>query len=755
MKQVVLSPRTGALRVADVPAPHVRPGTILVQNAASVVSVGTERLVLELAGKSLFGKARARPDLVREAVNKIRRDGLRTTVREVLLRLDRPHPLGYSSAGTVLQIGSGVAGVHAGDRVACAGAGWAAHAEIVVVPHERCVPLPREVSWEDGAFAMLGAIAFHAVHRAGAAQDEVIAVLGLGLLGQLTVQLLKAAGCRVVAHDPEASRAALAQRLGADAAISTPDGVRAASATLSGGAGADAVIVTAATESNVPLELAAEIARMRAAVVMVGVTGMHVPRRAFWEKELSLLLSKAAGPDTDEDRAARRPLDDLTGSVRWTARRNMAAFVAEVARGAVRIGPLITHRFPIERAGDAYRLIRGQAKAPHLGVVLTYRGEAPSDQGWAPSEQAVIAADRTQVLRPSSGEASGGRLRRAPGGHAAPGARTVGIGVIGAGLFAQTVLLPALHRLPGLRFRGIATASGLSARRAGDRLGFEFCTTEAEAVLADPSVDAVVIATRHDLHARLAAEALRTGKHVFVEKPLGLTRDEIRIVLEAQAASRVLMVGFNRRFSPLAHAVKTFIAGAHPLALAYRINAAELPADHWVYDPIEGGGRWLGEGGHFVDLLQYLTDSDPVQVFAQRLDAGRAPGESLVIALAFKDGSAATIVYADGADRTESRERVEVLGRGFACTLEDFRRVTLARAGRVRRLRRWEAARGYEEELAAWVAAVRGEASPPVDVTAYVANAACCFAVPESARSGVPVTIDASGMLPAAARPGG
>jgi predicted dehydrogenase len=581
---------------------------------------------------------------------------------------------------------------------------------------------------------MLGAIALHAVHRAGAVRGEAVAVLGLGLLGQLTVQLLKAAGCRVVAHDPDPSRTALAQRLGADAVALTADDVRAGAAAASGGLGVDAVIVTAATESNVPLLLAAEIARVRAAVVMVGVTGMHVPRREFWEKELSLLLSKAAGPESEDDHAGRRTSGDASGPA-WTARRNMAAFTAEVARGAVRVEPLITHRFPIERAGDAYALIRGNA--PHLGVVLTYPAEP--------------ASDRAHALRQTASERSPGIPRRTTE------PRTIGIGVVGAGLFAQTVLLPALRGLPGLRFRGIATASGLSARHAGDRLGFEFCTTEAGAVLSDRDVDAVIIATRHDLHARLAAEALRAGKHVFVEKPLGLIPDEIRAVLEAHAASsRVLMVGFNRRFSPLARAVKGFIEGVHPLTLTYRVNAGELAADHWVYDPVEGGGRWLGEGGHFVDLLQYLTGSDPVRVFAQRLDAGRAPGESFMIALAFEDGSAATIVYADGADRAESRERVEVLGPGFACTLEDFRRVSLARGGRVRRIRRWEGARGHPEELAAWAAAVRGEAPAPADAAAYAANAACCFAVPESARTGAPVAVDPSGMLPAAApRPEG
>ena len=347
MKQVALSPRTGAVAVAEVPVPHVRRGTVLVRNVASVVSAGTERLVIELAGKSFLGKARARPDLVREAINKVRREGLRTTIREAFLRLDRPFPLGYSCAGVVVDVGAGVTGLQPGDRVACAGAEWALHAEMVVVPDALCVRLPTEVSWEAGAFAMLGGIALHGIRRAGAGQGGVVAVLGLGLLGQLTQQLLKALGCRVVGQDIAPARAALARNLGADAAVATADEAQAAVAGFSGGAGADAVIITAATSSNAPVELAADLSRDGGAVVMVGVTGMNIPRRPYWQKELSFLLSRSSLPGDNAD------------------------FIAAVAAGSVRVEPLITHRFPIERARDAYAVIRGRVREPHLGVVLT------------------------------------------------------------------------------------------------------------------------------------------------------------------------------------------------------------------------------------------------------------------------------------------------------------------------------------------------------------------------------------------------
>ncbi|MHB8731327.1 MAG: bi-domain-containing oxidoreductase [bacterium] len=718
MKQVVVSPRTGALEVADVPVPQVRPGTVLVRNAASVVSVGTERFVLDMAGRSLAGKARARPDLVREVLNKVRRDGLRTTVRETFIRLDSPQPLGYSSAGTVLDTGDGVAGVRPGDRVACAGTGWAAHAEVVVVPRQLCVPLPPEVTDEAGAFTTLGAIALHGVRRAGAGLGEVVAVLGLGLVGQLTVQLLRSAGCRVLAHDLAPARVDLARALGADATATSADDARAEAARMTGGLGVDAVIITASTASSAPVALAADLARVRGTVVMVGTTGMDVPRRPFWKKELALVLSKSSGPGAEDDAYERRGIAFPAPYVRWTAGRNMAAFLGEIASGRVRVEPLITHRFPIERAGDAYALISGRVAQPHLGVVLTYPG--------------ATEARRTIALRPPPA--------------AAPRTGDLRIGVIGGGVFARTVLLPALRKVPGVRLRVVATATGLSARHVGDRLGFEVCTTDPRAVLDDDQVDAVVVATRHDLHASLVADALRAGKHVFVEKPLALTAEDVRAVVAAHAASpRVLMVGFNRRYSPIVRAVKEFVGAARPLVLTYRINAGAIPPDHWTYDPVEGGGRWLGEGGHFVDLLQYLTDAEPVEVFARPV--GPDGAASLVISVAFGDGSAGTIAYVDGADRALFRERLDVFGAGVACTLDDFRRAALARGGRVRQVRRWEAERGHREELRAWVAAALGTAASPVPLETYVANAACCFAAVESARTGCPVAVDAGALL--------
>jgi len=722
VKQVFVNPRTGNVEIVDVPIPQAKPGMVLVRNRASLISSGTERMVLTLAAQGLVGKARARPDLVREILNKMRRDGVRTTVREAWSRLETPLPLGYSSAGVVLETGPGVHDLKVGDRVACSGAGWASHAEVVAVPRRLCVRLPEAIGWEAGAFGMLGAIALHGIRRAGAGLGEIVAVLGLGIVGQLALQMLRVAGCRVLAFDPLKDRVALALTLGADVATDSPDDAVSSARLLSEGSGVDAVLVAASTASDAPLELAAELARPRARVVMVGVTGMRVPRRPFWQKELTLLLSRASGPGSEEADDEKCGAELSRAYVRWTADRNVGCFLDEVARGTVRVEPLITHRFPIERAREAYDLLRGRRKEPHLGILLTYEDR---------SAETSFTGPHTLVLRPATVTVKD----------------SIGIGVIGAGLFARTILLPALRTIPALRLRGIAAASGGSARSAGDRFGFEYATTDPKEILGDDEVQAVIIATRHDLHPALVAEALRAGKHVFVEKPLAITVDGLQEVIQAYMHSpRVLMVGHNRRFSPLVQEIKTFLGNTRPLVVVYRVNAGTLAPGHWVYDPVEGGGRWLAEGCHFIDLIQYVTGSEPVQVFARGISPDGV-ANSLVTIIVFADGSCGLISYVDGSDRGVSRERVDIQGEGIACSLEDFRVATLTRRGRARRIRRWESERGYREELAEWLAAIRGEKPPPVDFASYVANVATCIAVLESARKGGPVPVDITSFL--------
>jgi predicted dehydrogenase len=654
MEQVVQHVRSRRLELAEVPEPGVRAGGVLVRNAASLISAGTEKMITDFAGKSMLGKARERPDLVRQVLDKVKKNGIAPTLQTVLSRLDQPIALGYSCAGVVEAVGSGAGEFAVGDRVACAGMGYASHAEVVYVPRNLTVAVPPAVSLEDAAYVTVGAIALQGVRVAEVRLGEAVAVIGLGLLGQLAVQILRAAGCRVIGIDLDPAKVALALELGAEAAVARGDDVLAAVAAFSGGRGADAVVITAATSSNDPVELAGEIARDRAVVSMVGATGMELPRKPYYEKELQLRLSRSYGPGRYDPEYEEKGRDDPAGYVRWTERRNMEEFIRLVASGQVTPSRLTTHRFPIGQAEDAYQVIQGKSGEAFAGVLLTY-----PERSAPPRRRVELAA------------------RALPQG-------TLGVGFVGAGNFARSVLLPRFSKLPGSALVGVSTATGMNAKAVGDRFGFGYATTDTSAQLADGSSAAVVIATRHSSHARLAAQALRAGKAVFVEKPLALNEAELGEVLAAQAESGgVLAVGFNRRFSPLAAELKGAFAPGIPLALNYRINAGAIPRESWIHDPGDGGGRIIGEVCHFVDLCQYLTGDDPVEVFAHAL--GGAEGglhDTVSISLRFAGGSIASLAYYATGDGSFAKERLEVFGGGALGVLDDFRELTLSRGGK-------------------------------------------------------------------------
>ncbi|MBN2576786.1 MAG: bi-domain-containing oxidoreductase [Deltaproteobacteria bacterium] len=709
MKQVIQSYRTGELRVADVPAPGVEPGAVLVATAASLVSIGTEKMVMDLAKKSLLGKARDRPDLVKKAIQRIGRDGVAATVSAVRSKLAQPIPLGYSLVGRVVAVGDGVAGIDVGARVACAGAKVANHAEVNLVPQNLCALVPEGVPDEVAAFVTVGAIALQGVRVAGVALGEVCAVIGLGLIGQLTVQLVKAAGGRVLGIDLDPAKVELAQRLGADAAMLRSDDVAARAAALTAGRGVDAVLITAATSSNDPVQLAGEMCRDRGRVVAVGAVGMQIPRRPYYDKELSFYLSRSYGPGRYDPLYEESGIDYPIGYVRWTEQRNMEAFLDQCAAKRLNLAPLVSHRFPIERAQEAYKLIEGGASA--LGIVLTYPGQP--------------AAERT-VEVPARG---------------APIRGDVGVSVIGAGAFASGVLAPALAKVPGVRLDTIVSARGLSARHLADKLGFSSCSTDATAALGGNTV-AVVIATRHNLHASQAIAALRAGKHVFVEKPLCLSAQELdEILAERERASKLLMVGYNRRFSPLARDLAAFLAGRRaPLVMCYRVNAGIIPADSWIHDPEVGGGRIIGEICHFIDLAAFFAGAPPVRVSCQ----GVAPGSSarhddnVLVTLGFGDGSLCNIAYVANGDASAGKERLEVIGDGVWAALEDFRSLELRRGGKRRVIRKLVQDKGHPAELAAFVDAIRSGGPPPIDVATLAATSRATFAAVESLRDGAP-----------------
>ncbi len=731
MRQVIQSFSTGELTVQEVPTPAVRAGSVLVRTAASLVSAGTERTAVGFAEQNLLGKARSRPDLVHQTLEKARREGILSTLEAVRSRLDQPMALGYSSSGTIIEVGAGLTGLQPGDRVACAGGGYAVHAELACVPRNLVVGIPARVDLESAAFATLAAIALQGIRLAEVRLGEVVAVIGLGLVGHLAAQMLRAAGCQVVGMDIQPQRAELARQMGAEAA-STSDELRSLVARLSSGWGADAVLITADTKSNQPVELAGEIARDRAIVVAVGAVGLQVPRKLYYQKELDLRVSRSYGPGRYDPAYEEQGSDYPIGYVRWTEQRNMQAFVQLLAEGRISVKPLISHRFPIEQAPRAYDLIAGKTGKPFLGVLLTY-------------------SDRPDVSRRIELRSSPPTTRPGAGSAPASGSKAR-VGLLGAGNFATRVLLPAIKKVADAELVGVCTASGASARHAGDRFGFAYCTTDANALLQDPEINTVLVATRHHLHARQVAAALEAGKHVFCEKPLALNGDELRLVLQAHSlhGDCVLMVGYNRRFAPMVREMKAFLARTRePLLMHYRVNAGYIPPEHWVHDPAQGGGRIIGEVCHFVDLMTFLSGALPVRVTAQALpNGGRYHDDNVAITVEFADGSVGAISYVANGDKSFSKERLEVFGGDHVAILDDFRRLELVHDGR-RRVRQSHLSqdKGHRAEWRAFMAAVCDGQSPPISLTEIVTVSLTTFGILGSLSHREPATISTDGFL--------
>ena len=712
--------KDGRIEVLEVPEPVLRPQGVLVRTAWSLISAGTELAKVDLGQKSLVAKARSRPDQVRQVAEKARRDGMLQTYRTVKARLEEQSPIGYNTAGVVLAVGELAAGFRVGDLVACGGGDYANHAEVDYVPATLCVPVPEGVGLDEAAFATLGAVALQGVRQSGVTVGDHVCVVGLGLLGQLTVQLLRAAGCEVAGVDPDGERCALARRFGAGAATSLA-GEAAVKELLpaTGGTGFDAVVITAGTKDNGPVELAGKVARDRGTVVIVGDVGMQLPRSPYYEKELTLKLSRSYGPGRYDPTYEELALDYPVGYVRWTEQRNMAEFLRLVAQGRLDVGALVTHRFALEDAAQAYAAI-GDPAQRSLGVLLEY---PPAPAEAAPARIAV-------------GEA-------APARAASPGA--VGVSLMGAGNFATATLLPALAADRRFVPRGVFTPSGLSARDVAGRNGFAFCAGAPAEVLADAQTDAVVIATRHASHAALAAQALRAGKTVFVEKPLALSEAELDDVVAAQRESGGrLTVGFNRRFSPLTRRVAAALARrSSPAVVLIRVNGGSIPAEHWIQRPEEGGGRIVGELCHFVDLASCLVGAHARQVVAVSADPAKAPAltDTLSVTLSYADGSVATVVYVATGDTSYPKERVEVFCEGKVMVIDDFKSLTLTRAGKTHVTRLRGADKGHAAEMVAFLDLAAGAEPAVLTFPDCVATTAATFKVVESLTTGAPVAV--------------
>ncbi|HEV8484731.1 MAG TPA: bi-domain-containing oxidoreductase [Blastocatellia bacterium] len=722
MKQVVQNFRTGELKVEDLPPPLLRPGGVLVDTAYSLISAGTERTIVETAQNSLIGKARGRPDLVRQMFDTLKREGLRSTYAKVKARLDQIKPLGYSASGIVVAVGEAVRGLQVGDRVACAGGGYASHAEVLFVPQNLCCKVPEGTPLESACYATVGSIALHGIRQAEVRLGETIAVIGLGLVGQLTVQLLKAAGCRVLGIDIDPAACELATRSGADMTGDTQSAVEACSA-FTDGRGADCIIVTAGTKSNEPIELAGQLARDRARVVVVGMVGMDVPRHVYYEKELELRLSRSYGPGRYDPQYEEKGNDYPIGYVRWTEKRNMEAFLHLAAEGKIRIELLTTHRFSVERATEAYELITGKGGERYCGVVLEY-----------PAARKVRAEPVKLILAKSLGKDD------------------MGVGFIGAGAFARGVLLPIARRSAKVQLLGVAAATGVSAKNTAEQFGFSYATTEYGRILGDERTACVFVATRHDSHARLAAEGLSSGKAVFVEKPLALTEGELSEVTAAALKSgSLLMVGFNRRFAPLAQEVKKrFAHRSGPMTIVYRVNAGQLQKDHWSLDATEGGGRIIGEVCHFIDFVQWVTDALPVRVSAESVSETERTGfvdDSVAVAMRMADGSVASIVYTASGDKSVGKEQIEIFCGGSVALIDDFKSGHFTREGKRVKLGGGSQDKGHSAEVQAFFEAVRGRTPPPISLESLVATSLTCFAVVRCAKGGEAASIETGPLM--------
>lgn len=693
------------------------------RTAYSLVSAGTERAKLQTAQLSLLGKARARPDQARQVLQSVRTEGLAAAYHKVTNRLDALEPLGYSCAGIVIDVGAEAPEFHTGQRVACAGGGYANHAEINFVPRNLTVPVPEGVGLDAAAFATVGAIALQGMRQAEARLGEVVVVIGLGLVGLITAQLLKAAGCVIVGLDVDPERGRRAETLGC--AFATTDAQAALDRVLelSAGHGADAVLITAATPSNQPIETAGRLAREKGRVVIVGDVGLTLPRAPYYNKELDLRLSRSYGPGRYDPEYEELGNDYPYGYVRWTERRNMQAFLDLVARGSVQVAPLITHRFKVENAGQAYDLIQGKTGEAYLGVVLEY--DSPEEARAEPS---------FRITLPRSADAA----------HRA--AAPVTLGLIGAGNFAQSMFLPTLRRMEAVNLDTVVTSSGVSARSVADRFGFAHCASDPRAVIDNPEIHAVIIATRHDSHAALTADALRAGKAVLVEKPLALNEEQLASVLDAMAAAPGprLMVGFNRRFAPMTVQVKQWFAvRSQPLLVHYRVNAGPVPRTHWTVDPVQGGGRIVGEACHFVDWIQALVGTRAAEVSARALpNGGVYNDDNVAITITYTDGSVGTILYAANGDKRLGKERIEVFGGGRLAILEDWRTLTLGDGVRTTtRKARVGQDKGHTAELRAFVEMVKRGSASPIPPGEIVDTTRLTFAILESLRQGRSVAL--------------
>ena len=709
MKQIFQNFKTGKLTLEEIPMPIVKEGFVLVKNHFSLISAGTEKAVIKLAQKSMIGKAKSRPDQVKQVLNKIKTDGLLTTFQRVMKKLDEPLPLGYSSSGEVIEVGEDVKEFAIGDRVACAGGGYASHAEIITVPKNLCAKIPNNVSYKQASFATLGSIAMQGVRRANLTQGEKVAVIGLGLLGQLTCQILKAYGFSVMGIDIDETKIKDSLEQGLLDVGTNPSKTEQIIKSFTNDNGVDAVIITAATKTNEPVELAGKISKKKGTISVVGDVKMDIPRKIYYTKELDLKISCSYGPGRYDENYEEKGIDYPFAYVRWTEKRNMEEFIRLINKNLINPDKLITHIFDIKEAEKTYNFILNNPKKEKInGILFSYDIE---------KEHKNILSYEGNAKYESKNK--------------------VNVGLIGVGNFAQGIILPALKKIKNANLIAAADTNGINAQRVIKQFHGQYATTDWHKIVEDKNIDLVIIATRHNLHAPIVIEALKRDKNVHVEKPLCLDNDQLKEIIKVAKKSKGrLMVGFNRRFAPSVIKAKKIFKDNTPLIISCTINAGFIPKNHWVHDSQEGGGRIVGEACHFVDLCQYIAGSEPTTVSASiiPLQKGIQAEDNIALTINFKNGSQGTIIYTSLAPKTLPKERIEIFGGDKAMIIDNFKSDIIYTSKTKKRTHGYSQNKGHDNEFKSFIEAIKEGKPCPISLKEIILSTQATFDSIESAK---------------------
>ena len=714
MKQVIQNFKTGELYVDEVPLPSISKGMVLVENKFSLISAGTERGTVKVGKASLIGKAKQRPDLVAQVLQNIKKEGLKATLDKVKTKLDSLKALGYSTSGVVSASMDTNNLFQVGDRVACAGQDYASHSEIVAIPQNLVAKIPDNVSFEDASYTTLGAIALQGVRQSEPTLGDNVCVIGLGLLGQITCQLLKANGCNVFGIDLSSRLVSLANETTADNAMLRSDpNLLATIDDFTNGHGFDSVIITAATSSNDPIELSAEIARKKGKIVVVGAVKMDIPRDPhFFRKELDLRMSCSYGPGRYDVSYEENGQDYPYAYVRWTEQRNMEAFLKLISNGSVNLKPLTTHVFDIIDAERAYDIVLGKVEEPSIGILLKYD-------------------ESNSLKRQSKFEVNTNALKK------------INIGFIGAGSFAQSYLIPNVKDT-GASLDTVVTTKGITSKNVAEKFGFNHTSSNADDVIGNSQINTVFIATPHNSHAHYAVSALNANKHVFIEKPLAMNSEELKDVEKAYKDSSVkLMVGFNRRFADVSKAIKkAFENLTEPVFVNIRVNAGFIPKEHWTQNPEIGGGRIIGEMCHFIDLMQYFTDSEPIKVYAECINIANdkmKADDNISIIVKFKNGSVGNLNYLANGSKSLPKEMIEIFGGGIIGRINDFRSGELHQGSKITKLK--SSSKGHKQEVEAFLTAIKEGKLSPISFESIRLTTETTFKIIDSLNTGLPQTI--------------